>query len=211
VIEPSVLRELASVLANTDSFLVLDAVFQPPDASLWPHPLPSNLITIGSFSKLYGLPGLRFGWLTAPSQFAQRLRTLHQYLTLSTNSVAAVTAQHVFRYLKHLARSALLAENRAILLEWARRHAHLVHLTSPSAGTTAIVTPLVGASEHHIFTTACDAGVFVIPGQRCFGTGSQPWLRISYGANTEVFARGLQTLATALQRLYDFEETHKDV
>lgn len=82
VLSQSQLRELALILADHGGTLVVDEVFAAPDASESLAYFADNVMVIGSLSKMYGLPGLRLGWVLADRRRIEVLRTLQQYLTL---------------------------------------------------------------------------------------------------------------------------------
>ncbi|MDE1462457.1 pyridoxal phosphate-dependent aminotransferase [Spartinivicinus sp. A2-2] len=55
---------------------------QPAGAS---QALAENAILINSFSKKFGLPGLRIGWIVAPAQVIEQAAKAHDYLYLGVN------------------------------------------------------------------------------------------------------------------------------
>ncbi len=48
--------------------------------------LPRNSIIINSFSKKFGIPGLRIGWLIANEDFIEQAAKAHDYMYLGVNS-----------------------------------------------------------------------------------------------------------------------------
>lgn len=63
------------VTAHPDSFFLVDESYLPftPEPSLLSLPLPENLLILSSYSKIYGIPGLRLGFLTATTENMARL------------------------------------------------------------------------------------------------------------------------------------------
>jgi len=74
------------------------------------HP---RVVATGSLSKAYGLPGLRVGWATAPSELAARLWARSDYTTISPGALT-----------DHLATLALRPDVRPRILERTRRLLH---------------------------------------------------------------------------------------
>ena len=63
------------VIGHPDSFFLVDESYLPflSEPSLLDLPLPDNLFVLSSFSKIYGIPGLRLGFLAATAENMARL------------------------------------------------------------------------------------------------------------------------------------------
>ncbi|MBI6853480.1 pyridoxal phosphate-dependent aminotransferase [Pseudomonas cichorii] len=63
--------------------------------------LRDNTITINSFSKKFGLPGLRIGWMVAPRAVIELAKKIHDYMYLGVNiqyqSIATTLLRHPAR------------------------------------------------------------------------------------------------------------------
>ncbi len=75
-IQPDDIARAASLAPDT--LWVIDESYAPfiaPDqeSSLLYRPLPSNCVVLRSFSKIFGIPGLRLGYLTCSGDLSQRL------------------------------------------------------------------------------------------------------------------------------------------
>ena len=82
---------LASVAEKNDLWVIHDEVY---DSMAFGRPhiparcvsgLENRSILINSFSKKYGVPGLRIGWLCAPPEVIDLAAKLHDYLYLGVN------------------------------------------------------------------------------------------------------------------------------
>ncbi len=85
---------LAGVAEKNDLWVIHDEVY---DSMAFARPhiparcvpgLEDRSILINSFSKKYGVPGLRIGWLCAPPAVIDLAAKLHDYLYLGVNSLS---------------------------------------------------------------------------------------------------------------------------
>jgi 2-aminoadipate transaminase len=77
-------RRYAFAIVEDDPYglLAYDGAFPPPLHAID----PDNVVYLGSFSKILA-PGLRLGWLVAPADAVQRLRTLKEGIDLETSGL----------------------------------------------------------------------------------------------------------------------------
>jgi len=87
-------KALAGVAEKNDLWVIHDEVY---DSMAFSRPhiparcisgLESRSILINSFSKKYGVPGLRIGWLCAPPAVIDLAAKLHDYLYLGVNMLS---------------------------------------------------------------------------------------------------------------------------
>jgi threonine-phosphate decarboxylase len=117
LIDPEILAYLIGRWENV-LFVVdeafLDFVEPPANLSLIHAWMPRNLVVIRSFTKLYGVPGLRLGYAVGSSEFIDRM--LHLKEPWTVNCFAEETGKLVLRekdYLKRTRR--LVREERKFL------------------------------------------------------------------------------------------------
>ena len=60
--------------------------------------LRDNTITINSFSKKFGLPGLRIGWMVAPKAVIELAKKIHDYMYLGVNIQYQAIAETLLRH-----------------------------------------------------------------------------------------------------------------
>jgi aspartate/methionine/tyrosine aminotransferase len=166
----------------------LDAVYQntPPTA----FQLGPQFVVTNSLTKIYGVSGLRCGWILAEPDLAQRMRRL--------NDLFAATPVHPGELL-----SVAVLEQLAVPRERARRVVEadravlcgFLHATpSISAvrtdwGTTCFARLTNGGSEEFIARLRAEFETSVVPG-RFFEMAD--YFRIGMGVNSEMFAEGLR-------------------
>jgi len=200
LIDAKLLQEISDVVTSKQGTLLVDEVFRLPEDCPSATHLGAHVTVISSLSKVYGMPGLRLGWIVTSQTNIQRLRTIQQYTTLTPNVFAQAVGQEVLKHIDSFSRRDLLQTNRSILLTWARQNSDLVRLITPDAGTTAVLEINSSQSEEYLFNLFESSGVLLAPGTRCFGlNNAKPWFRLGYGAPTMVLRNGLETISRALR------------
>lgn len=202
LIDDGLLEEVSNIVSRNGGTLLVDEVFRLPEDCASATRLGQNVIVIGSLSKVYGMPGLRLGWIVTDTARLDRLRTVQQYTTLSPNSFAVTLGAAVLDDIDHFSRRTLLQTNRRIVEEWAAKHADVLRVIPSPAGTTAILEVNSSASEDDLFDAFLGNQVLLVPGSRCFAVnGPRPWFRLGYGAREDVLRQGLDAVADALKKI----------
>jgi capreomycidine synthase len=196
------LDRLVEIAREAGAYLLWDAAFA--DLTYDDGPLPDAstryeaAISFGTFSKAFGLPGLRFGWCIGPPGVLADCVRIRDYTTLHVAPLIELLAQRVLEnaeaFLEPRRKQARL--NRDIVGRWAATHPGLVSVTLPRGGVAAFPR-LPGVADVDAF---CDElfsrrGVLVIPGS-CFGAPEH--VRLGFGGPAEQLVRGLDRLAEEL-------------
>jgi capreomycidine synthase len=198
------LDRLVGIARRADAYLVWDASFAELVYGRPPLPDPvcryPKALSIGTLSKSFGLPGLRFGWCMADPGLIARITFLRDRMTLSLSPLTELFALHAVRSADVLVgqRLSQAARNRQILAGWARENAEYVDLpVLPQGGVTAFPA-LRGHADTRDLCTALSAEhkVMLVPGA-AFGYPDR--VRLGFGGPTGEFVRGLELLARALQ------------
>lgn len=199
-------RRLAGMLARHDCYLFWDAAFgelvhdgPPVAAPTAAEGLPQDrVVSTGTLSKAYGLPGIRIGWCVAERRLLTEMVRIRDYTTISTSPLNELLALRVLRDADRVLRPRLdlARRNRTSLLEWAAAHEGLVSCPPPVGGVSAF--PRFPAVPD--VTDACESllrrhGVLVVPG-RCFGRPDR--MRIGFGGDAQEFTTGLERVARVL-------------
>ncbi len=202
VADPAALRACAHALVARGITIIVDETYEyfvyPParHTSLIADPvLRPHVVTIGSFSKTFGMAGWRVGYLLAPpAVIAQGLKVQDTLVicapVISQHAVAAVLESDYYPALA--AQRAELETRRAVLRAGLARIPALAwHETYGSI--FAFVRVLDGRPVDALAEALIrEAGVLVLPGTAFAAPG---YLRLSYGAI------GVPDLTEALDRL----------
>ncbi|MFE6975854.1 capreomycidine synthase [Streptomyces sp. NPDC057682] len=163
-----------------------------------PAGILERCVSTGTYSKAFGLPGLRIGWCAAPAATVRDMVRLRDYTTLNSSPVNEFLAARVMRHADTVLAPRLrtVRRNRELLMTWAREHPRLVDCPPPAGGVTAFpairtVTDTRALCEH----LAAERGVLAVPGD-CFGHPDR--VRIGFGGPTGELTTGLDALTAAL-------------
>lgn len=160
-------------------------------------------VGFGTFSKAYGLPGLRFGWCVGPPTLLDDCVHLRDYTTLHVaplvELVAGAVLEHADAFLEPRREQA--RAGRDLVLEWASANPGLVSLAAPSGGVSAFPR-LEGLADTRAFCQELfeKEGTLVIPGA-CFGAPEH--IRIGFGGGPRSLAEGLERLTGIIAPVRD--------
>lgn len=150
-----------------------------------------NVLVLRSFSKIYGLAGLRVGYGVGRSDVVAALRRVREPFNVNSVAQAAVMAAltddaHVrrSREVNDLGREALYAGARELGLEYIPSAANFVMIRCP-------------ADDQLLYQALLEQGVVVRPGRAFAMPG---WLRVTIGT-PEQNRRFLEALAVALRKV----------
>ncbi len=201
VLPDEFLRTIAQEMGARGATLIVDEVFRTDGETCSAVELGSDVVTIGSLSKVYGLPGLRLGWIIANKELVGRLRTLQQYFTLTLNSFTVSLGSAVLKDLKRFSRTDLIRKNRKILIGWAEAYKETLSISSPLGGTTVCLTVNSPTPADVLFERFLEAKVLLAPGERCFEFGEDlNWYRLGYGTSPDDLHLGLSRVSEVLGR-----------
>lgn len=99
-IAPGEMRQIADLVAARDGFLVADEIYhglnygEEGDTSILE--ITEDAFVINSFSKYFGLPGWRLGWLVAPEDAIRPLEIMAQNFYISPPNISQQVALAAF-------------------------------------------------------------------------------------------------------------------
>jgi capreomycidine synthase len=195
-------NELVEAVAKVGAYLVWDAAFADIVYDGVPLPNPNlhydRSISMGTFSKCYGLPGLRFGWCLASSEVLERFVHLRDYMTLHLSPMIELIAQRVVENADNLLSIRLQQAhtNLDILSEWVEEHQEFVEWSHPQGGVcTFLGLREISNSEAFCRHLANVYKVLLVPGN-CFNHPSH--VRLGFGGATSDLKEGLSRLSKTL-------------
>ena len=170
--------------------------FAPPARDLGPR-----AISVGTFSKPFGLPGLRIGWLAGPADVIAACWAMRDYVTLSPGKLNDALAALALRHRdKIVARTQdIVTANLATAEAWFAAHADVASWTPPRGGLLALMrynldVPSIELADR----LAAEYSVMLAPGS---AFGYEHHLRLGVGQRPDIFAEGLARAAACFADL----------
>ena len=180
--------------------VLIDEVYldAAPGARTAAH-LGPQFVTTNSLTKVYGLSGLRCGWILAEPELAERIWRLNELFGVSQPHADERLCCLAFSRLDEIAagNAARIARNRDIAADFFARRDEIDW--SPTAhGITAFPRLVHGDVDalHALLTGKYDTSI--VPG-RWFEMPDH--FRVGLGLPTEILEQGLERLGTALDEL----------
>jgi aspartate/methionine/tyrosine aminotransferase len=180
------------------SEVYLDNAFAPgqkPAATLGP-----NLVSIGSLSKVYGLGGLRIGWMVGPEQILKKARVILDYiecdLPAPSESIALAALKKGPELVLRCQQIAL--RNFKIIREWIEKRGD-VQWVEPAGGTVCMVKlPHTVDAQTLAGLLREKYGTLVVPGDFFWIRG---FIRLSAGMDEDILRTGLRNIGKAIDQL----------
>jgi capreomycidine synthase len=204
-ITPAQQDELIAIAASSGAWLVWDHAMGEITYTGRPLPLPAGrydrCIVFGTFSKSYGLAGLRVGWCLAPPPLLAQMALLRDYIALYVSPVLEFFAEQAVRNADRIVamQQQHAAANLRLLREWAESVPDLVRFTEPHGGVTAFVEfpgqPDVVRSCRRL---AEEHRVLLVPGA-CFGDRFSNHARLGFGGTSAELTTGVSRLEQVLR------------
>src|SRR5262245_4330539 len=194
-----VLREVGEMPGSIGATVVvdevyLDAVYQGTARTSF-HLGPEFVVT-SSLTKVYGVSGLRCGWILAQPDLAWEMRRLNDLYSATAVFPGLLVSVAVFKHLNLLREKArrILEADRKLLLDFLTKESAISAVWT-EWGTTSFVQLLDRNADDFLHKLRAEFDTSVVPG--CFFEMPDHF-RIGMGVNTEMFAEGLNRISRAL-------------
>lgn len=185
-----VLREIGDLARTVGAHVLVDEVYldavyeNTPRTSL--HLGPEFVVT-SSLTKVYGVSGIRCGWILAQPDLAWKMRRLNDVFGATPVHPGEVLGVAAFKHLQ------MLRERARKVVEQDRAALHAALGSSPEWGTTHFLK--VGDGDAFAARLRSGHETSVVPG-RFFEMPD--YVRIGMGVDSEMFAEGILRVAHAL-------------
>ena len=200
----SELDGICRIAADAGAWIVSDEIYRGAELdgvetpSAWGR--YERVIVTSGLSKAYSLPGLRIGWVVAPTEKIDELWGIHDYTTIAPGAIndclARVALAPARRQLLLTRTRGILRTNYPVMRRWIeRRSAFLSHI-APEAGAITFVK-----YQYPIGSTALierirdEQSVLVVPGDHFEMDG---YLRIGFGCDPELLIGALDRVGEVL-------------
>jgi aspartate/methionine/tyrosine aminotransferase len=195
----AVLREIGAMARERRAHVLVDEVYldavyeNTPRTSF--HLGPEFVVT-SSLTKVYGLSGLRCGWVLAQPDLIRRMQALNNLYGVAPAYPAELLSVAAFEQLpaiRERARRIVMAD-RTCLAEFLARHDQ-VSTPATQWGTTAFLRLHSGSADAFLDRLRAEQETSAVPG-RFFEMPDH--FRLGMGVDSAMFAEGLRRLGLAL-------------
>jgi aspartate/methionine/tyrosine aminotransferase len=163
--------------------------------------LGERAVSVGTFSKPFGLPGLRTGWLAGPADFIAACWHMRDYITLSPGKLNDALAVIALRQRDRIVERThgIVAANLATAERWFTDNADFAGWTPPRGGLLAMMRYSLDIPSAELADRlAAEYSVMLAPGS---AFGYEHHLRIGVGQRPDTFKIGLDQTARCLTDL----------
>jgi len=194
------IKAIAKVAARSGGYVLVDEVFRSFDFDSPPGcaaSLAPNVITTASYTKVFGLGGIRFGWFIGPPDLKERVALLNEYFAVSGHCPSLNIALRAFKNIDMLiARTRKIIDaGRPLFEEWIASRDDL-ECIMPDAGPIAFPRLKDGGDMTEIADRLFnEEKVHIAPG---IHFGDPSGFRISFGVPVENIEHGYKALGRIL-------------
>jgi aspartate/methionine/tyrosine aminotransferase len=195
----SVLRQVGDIARSIGALVLVDEVYLDAVYERTPRTsfcLGPEFVVTSSLTKVYGVSGLRCGWILARPDLAWRMRRLNDLYSATPVYPGQLLAVAVFKHLNRLREKArrIVDADRQELRNFLRQQSALSAVWT-EWGTTSFVQLKDGNADDFLERLRTEFDTSAVPG-RYFEMPDH--FRIGMGVNTEMFAEGLDRISGAL-------------
>lgn len=192
----STLREVGDIARSVGAYVLvdevyLDAVYEGTPRTSF-HLGPEFVVT-NSLTKVYGLSGLRCGWILARPELARKMRLVNNVLGATAAHPAEILSVAAFENLDLIRERArrVVDADRKVLHDFLEQHREVSAIRT-DWGTTAFVRLGSGDADELLLRLRSEYETSAVPGRFFEMPGH---FRIGMGVNSEMFSEGLRRIA----------------
>jgi aspartate/methionine/tyrosine aminotransferase len=156
-------------------------------------------ISIGTLSKVYGLPGLRLGWIATHGKvLLHEIVALKDYTTLSCSAPSEFLGELALRHAEHILQKnrKLVQSNFELLQRFFKKHSDVFDCRVPHAGCLAFAKLKKNADADQFCADLYEKTQVLCVPSTCFDYGKKH-VRIGFGRKS--FSRSLDQLEKYLE------------
>jgi len=196
----SVLREIGDIARSVGALVLVDEVYLDAvyeDTPRTSFHLGPDFVVTSSLTKVYGVSGLRCGWILAQPDLAWKMRRLNDLYSATPVYPGELLSVVAFQHLDLLReRARRIAEADRKLLRDFLKQESAVSAVDTKWGTTSFVHLKNGNVDAFLERLRSDFDTSAVPGRFFEMPGH---FRIGMGVNMEMFAEGLNRISRALR------------
>ena len=196
----SVLREIGDIARSAGALVLVDEVYLDAvydDTPRTSFHLGPEFVVTSSLTKIYGVSGLRCGWILAQPDLAWKMRRLNDLYSATPVHPGELLGVAAFKRLDLLRERArpIVEADRKLLRDFLEQQSS-VSAVSTEWGTTSFPRLLLGNADAFLERLRSQFDTSAVPG-RFFEMPNH--FRMGMGVNTEMFAEGLNRISRALR------------
>ncbi len=214
VLSEASMNGIVELAAGHGAWILSDEVYAGAEVAEGPE-TPSfwgrydRVIATNSLSKAYGLPGLRLGWLIAPSEIVEELWGRTDYTTIApanlSDTLATVALSPGPRDRIISRTRGIIRNNLAVLEDWMEKQGNRFSYRRPDAGAICYMRYDVDVDSLVLAEALrTDQDLLVVPGAHF---GMERYLRIGFGPPESELTEALERLETSLDSFAARAET----
>jgi len=209
ILEEKELEEIACIASSTGSILVFDEVYRGLEHDGITRPSIIDVagletaVSVSGLSKVYGLPGLRIGWVVASERLIEKMWSLKDYTSISPAIMSDYIASIALR---RDVREKLVRRSRRIVL---RDKELMLEILGDKDDLLKIHVPRAGAYFYAYVPWSTDTlnlcerlyekhSILVNPGE-CFDMPG--YIRVGMGQEPSKYAENIMMFLKALEEL----------
>ena len=203
LIDDGLLKAIIDVAEDCGAYLHSDEAYRglyvnPGDRVPSAVDLYEKAIAVGSFSKTFGLTGLRLGWITAGEEVIRECIRHRDYTTISKGILdEALAVIAIKNHVKIMERNNEIVRRNHQLLERWMADSPSASWVSPRAGSTGFMkVECEMSSEELCRRLITEKSTLLVPGE-CFEV--EKHVRIGLGNDASVLRKGLSRLGGFLE------------
>jgi hypothetical protein len=207
VLSRSEIQLIAAIAAKHGTWILSDEVYRGAELDGTESASFSGrgerIVVTGGLSKVYGLPGLRIGWLVAPEAEVQAALSLKDYTTIAPATLSESLAEVALERRAELLKRArfILGERWPALEDWASRHSRELHWTPPQAGGICFFSYRFPIESMTLVDRLIrEYSTMVVPG---IHFRAERHLRIGFGMESRILHAGLAAIDRLLASFGD--------
>jgi aspartate/methionine/tyrosine aminotransferase len=195
----SVLREIGDIARSIGALVLVDEVYLDAVYENTPRTsfhLGLEFVVTSSLTKVYGVSGLRCGWILAQPDLAWKMRRLNDLYSATPVHPGELLGVAAFEHLSLLRENArrIVDSDRKLLRDFLKQQSNICAI-STDWGTTSFPRLLNGNADAFLKRLRSEFDTSAVPG-RFFEMPDH--FRIGMGVDTQMFAEGLNRINQAL-------------
>lgn len=185
------LKDIIKEAKKKNTYILVDEVYRDYRYEESISDLYENGISTGSLSKMFGLAGLRLGWIKAKKEIIDSINLRKDYSFISTGPLSDTLGLIALKNKDLLLDKGkkVIEDNKKVIKEYCDSHKEL-SIILPKSGTVGLLKYEASIpSEKLCLELLKKYGVFYVPG-KCFNAESH--VRISFTHDIESLRKGLE-------------------